>query len=89
MITKTTKQLPFYRPSSIIRKVCEDSVEGSRDEEDHSGSLVYPKGYLDLLKFCTELEQDQDHVEKPQDENSRNFADLHMKSSNSLAITSP
>jgi hypothetical protein len=67
MITKTTKQLPFYRPSSIIRKIGEDSVEGGTDEEDHSGSPMHPKWYFDPSKLCTELELDQDHVDKPKD----------------------
>ena len=66
MITKTTKELRFYKPSSIIRKIGEDSVEGGADEEDYSGSPMHPKRYFDPSKSCAELEQDQDHVDKSQ-----------------------
>ena len=66
------KKVPCYvnkvfTPSSIICEACKDSVEGSADEEDHSGSPMRSEWYFDPTKSCTELEQDQDHVDKPQD----------------------
>ena len=54
-------------PSSIICKVCEDAVEGCADEEDHSGFPMHSEWYFNPSKSCTELEQDQDHVDKPKD----------------------
>ena len=56
--------LPFFLPSFIIRKVCENTVEGCADEEDHSGFSMYSKCDFNPTKSCTELEQDQDHVDK-------------------------
>ena len=56
----------FY-PSSIICEVGEDAVERCADEEDYSRSPMHSEGYFDPTKSCAELEQDQDHVDKPQD----------------------
>ena len=56
--------LPFFLPSFIIRKVCENTVEGCADEESHSGSPVHLEWHFDPPESCTELEQDQDHVDK-------------------------
>ena len=68
-------------PSSVIGKVGEHTVEGSADEEDHSGGPMHPERRLDLSKSCAELEQDQDHVDKRQHENDRTSAGLHTRSS--------
>ena len=59
--------LYFFPSSPVICKVGEDGMEGRTDEEDHSASLVHLKWHLDPSKSCTELEQDQDHVDKPKD----------------------
>ena len=80
-ITEEINDFPFFLPSSIICKVGEDTVEGCADEEDHSGFPVHPEWYVDPSKSCTELDQDQDHVDKPKDQNDRNPADFHMRSS--------
>jgi hypothetical protein len=65
-------------PSSIIGKVRENAMECCGDKEDHSGTPVHPEWYLDPSKSCAELEQDQDHVDQPQDQDDRNSADLHI-----------
>ena len=68
-------------PSSIICEVGEDTVESCTDEEDHSGRPMHSERHLDPTKSRAELEQDQGHVDQPQDEYDRNSADLHRKSS--------
>lgn len=68
--------------SSLICKVGEDTVEGCAEEERHSGAPMRSEGYFDPTKPRAELEQDQDHVDQPQDEYDRNPTDLHIKSSN-------
>lgn len=57
-------------------------MEGCADEEDHSGSSMYSKWDFNPTKPRTELEQNQDHVDKSQDQNDRNPTDLHIESSN-------
>ena len=59
--------LPSLLPSPVICKVGEDTVESCTDEEDHSTSPVHLKWHLDPSKSCTELKQDQDHVDESQD----------------------
>jgi hypothetical protein len=76
---RCSNALPFFLPSSIICKVYEDAVEGCADEEDHSGFRMHSEWYFNPSKSCTELEQDQDHVDKPKDSNDRNFDDLHIR----------
>ena len=44
-------------------------MEGGTDEEDHPGSPMHSEWYFDPSKSCTELEQDQDHIDEPQDKN--------------------
>ena len=59
--------LHFFLSSPVICKVSEDGVEDRTDKKDYPTSSVYLKWHLDPSKSCTELEQDQDHVDKPQD----------------------
>lgn len=56
-------------------------MEGCADEKDHSGSSMRPKWYFDPSKPRTELETNQDHVDKSQDQNDGNSTDLHRNSS--------
>jgi len=42
-------------------------MEGCADEENHSGSPMHSEWHFDPSESCTELEQDQDHVDKSQD----------------------
>ena len=53
--------------SPVICKVSEDGVEDRTDKKDYPTSSVYLKRHLDPSKSCTELEQDQDHVDESQD----------------------